>query len=338
MPLSPDKSSGITALLLATAAPALACDLCAIYRAADARGEYSTGWTVTVAEQFTRLGTEQFNGTEFHRANGDWLDRSMTHLVAGWNFAEHFGVSANLPLVHLRYRFVELRDGVNPVVRDGSDFGLGDLALVGRWQIVERSDMEWGATINLLGGVKLPTGASGRLEELEQSIDRYEAIVGPGHQHDALGNIISGIHVHDITLGSGSVDGIVGIAGTFRWQRAFLNLQGQYYLRSEGAGDYQFANELILSGGPGAFLWLEKNFTVSLQLAGTYDTRGADRFRGRESVHTGATVAYLGPQVGFTWKSRLSVLAGADLPVLATARGFQNVPDFRLNTTVTWAF
>jgi hypothetical protein len=46
----------------------------------------------------------------------------------------------------------------------------------------------------------------------------------------------------------------------------------------------------------------------------------------------------LGPQVGFTWKSRLSILAGADLPALATARGFQNVPDFRLNTTVTWAF
>jgi hypothetical protein len=201
-------------LLLATAGPALACDLCAIYRAADARGEYSTGWTVTVAEQFTRLSTEQFNGTEFHRAKKDWLDRSMTHVVAGWNFAEHFGISANLPLVHLRYRFSELRDGVNPAVRDGSDFGLGDLALVGRWQILERSDMEWGATVNLLGGVKLPTGASGRLEELEQSIDRYEVIVGPGHQHDALGNIISGIHVHDITLGSGSVDGIVGIAGT----------------------------------------------------------------------------------------------------------------------------
>lgn len=317
---------------------ATACDLCAIYRAADARGEYSSGWTATVAEQFTRLATEQFDGVEFTRANADWLDRSMTHFVLGWNFAERFGVSANLPLVHLSYRFSELRNGVTPAVRDGSDFGIGDLALVGRWRLFESSDMEWGTSVNLLGGIKLPTGNTGRLEELEQSIDQYEAIVGPGHQHDALGTIVSGIHLHDITLGSGSVDGVMGVAGTLRWKRAFLNLQAQYYLRTEGAGDYRFGDEFIASGGPGVFLWLHRNYTVSLQLAGSYDTRGAEEFRGRESVHTGATVSYLGPQLGFTWKSRLSALAGADLPVMATARGFQNVPDYRINATLTWRF
>jgi len=320
-------------------APALiACDLCAIYRAAGARGEYSTGFTATVSEQFTRFGTEQFNGTEFRRTDPDFLDRSMTHLVAGWNFSERAGVSLNLPVVHQSYRFNELAGGFTPVLREGSETGLGDLALVGRWRIFEKANDPWVFSANLLGGVKLPSGDTEHLETLQRSIDRYESVVGPGHNHDALGPIVSGIHLHDIALGSGSVDGILGLATTTRWKRAFLNLQGQYYLRTEGAGYYRFADDLILSGGPGAFVWLEKKGTLSVGLNSIYQTRGSDEFRGRPSIHTGLTVWYMGPQVTFTWKSRFSAQLGADVAVHAVGRGFQNVPDYRLNATASWRF
>lgn len=317
---------------------ATGCDLCAIYRAAGARGEYTTGFTFTVSEQYTQFGTEQFNGAEFHRSDPDYLNRSMTHLVGGWNFSERGGVSLNLPIVHQSYRFNELVGGFSPNRRDTTETGVGDVALVGRWQIYDVMADPWGFTANLLGGIKFPTGDTLHLEELQRSIDHYEAIVGPGHNHDALGPVVSGIHLHDITLGSGSVDGIFGITTTTRWKRAFLNMQAQYYLRTEGAGHYKFADDIIVSGGPGGFLWVDKKGTLSLALNALYETRGSDEFRGRPSVHTGLTLWYLGPQITFTWKSRFSAQVGMDMAVRAAGRGFQNVPDFRLNATGTWRF
>jgi hypothetical protein len=319
-----------------TVSPVSACDLCAVYRAADARGEYSAGFTFSVAEQFIPFRTEQFNGERFHRPDPEYLDRSMTHVVVGWNPLENLGFSANLPIAHLRYRFNQIEDGFNPVLVQRNETGLGDLALVGRWQVFNQSNMRAGAVLNVLAGVKLPTGDANALDRQATSIDRYESVVGPGHDHDALGPVLSGIHLHDLAMGSGSVDGIFGLAGQFRWRRAFLNHQWQYYLRTEGAGHYRFADEFIGSGGPGAFLWLSKRGTLSLQFNTVYDTRGSDEFRGRPSVHTGLTAWYAGPQVVFTWGSNLSSVFSLDLPLRITGRGFQNVPDYRLNASVNW--
>jgi hypothetical protein len=315
-----------------------ACDLCAIYRAAGARGEYSEGLTLTVSEQYMRFGTEQFNGAEFRRANPDFLDRSMTHLVAGWNFSDRTGVSLNLPVVHQRFRFTELAGGFTPVVRDGTSTDAGDLALIARHRLFHKADEIWGLTVNLLGGVKLPSGDTGPLERQRSNIDAYEAVVGPGHDHDALGTVISGIHLHDVSAGSGSVDGIFGLTATARLSRAQFNFQAQYYLRTEGAGRYRYADDLILSGGPAYFAWLDKKGTLSIGFNTVYQTRGADEFRGRTSVHTGLTAWYVGPQLTFTWKSRFSAQAGADVAVRAAGRGFQNTPDFRLNGTLSVRF
>lgn len=327
-------------VLAALAGPmaAAACDLCAIYRAGDARGEQSSGLTFAIAEQFTAYGTEQFDGKEVHRAVTDRLERSMTHVVAGWNFTDKLGLSLNLPVVHESYRFSDLENGLTPRLREGSETGIGDLAVVLRWQFLDQRSGDWGLTANLLGGVKLPTGDAEHLDELEAGITRYESIVGPGHDHDALGTVVSGVHLHDIALGSGSFDGILGVTGVARWKRGYFNAQAQHYLRTEGAGSYRTGDETILSGGPGAFLWLSRVGTVSLQLNTSYETRGSDEFRGKASVHTGMTAWYAGPQLAFTWKSRYSVLAGVDIPLRAAGRGFQNVPDFRANATLAWRF
>lgn len=322
--------------LLAT--PVVACDLCAIYRASDARGQYSSGWSLTVAEQFIPYRTEQFDGVEFNRPNPDHLDKSMTHLVVGWNFHERAGLSANLPVIHQSYGFTDWLNGVTPRRLEGSETGVGDLALVGRWLAYDHATRDWGFTLNLLGGVKLPTGDPDRLDETQRSVDAYEAIVGPGHPHDALGTITSGVHLHDLAFGSGSVDGIFGLAGTARWRRLFLNFQAQHYLRTEGAGEYRMGDETIVSGGPGGFLWLASKGTFTVQFNAVYESRQADEFRGRASTHTGWHGWYAGPLLGFTWKSHLSALLGVDVPVDLAGNGFQNLPDYRLNATVSWRF
>ena len=332
------RFNGLAAVVAALAwvPSSAACDLCAIYRATDARGEFTPGATASVAEQFIRYGTEQFNGVEFPRANPDQLDRSITHVVAGWNFSERFGVSLSLPVLQETYRYTRMVGGFVPERHTGSEAGVGDLTLVGRWRVVGVSSMTRGFTLNLLGGVHLPTGDTDHLRELQDDIDHYESVVGPGHNHDALGPVVGGVHLHDLSLGSGAFDGVFGMSSSARWDRYFWNTQAQYVARTEGAGHYRFADELILSGGPGAFLWLNNRGTVSLALNSAYETRGSDAFRGRASIHTGQTVWFLGPLATFTWKSHFSAQVGGDVALQAGGRGFQNVPDFRLNASVSW--
>lgn len=334
--LSRGPLAGVLALGVATSAAA--CELCAIYRAADARGEYGSGVTATASVQYVASDSAQFEGTTFHRSDEDYLHRWTTHLVAGWNVGERFGVSLNVPQIFQSYQRRELENGVFPRTLSGDQSGLGDLALVARWRALQWSSMDWGTSLNLLAGLKLPSGSAEALEDQERQVLAYEAIVGPGHDHDALGQVVSGVHPRDLSLGSGSIDGIFGLAGNVRWKRAFMNAQAQYYLRSEGAGSYQYADDLILSGGPGVFLWVQTKSTLSLQLNASYETMGSDTLLGRTSTHTGMTSWYLGPIVAWTWKSQLSVQAGFDIPVQVANRGFQNVPDYRCNAGVTYRF
>jgi hypothetical protein len=53
---------------------------------------------------------------------------------------------------------------------------------------------------------------------------------------------------------------------------------------------------------------------------------------------TAATSVYLGPQINYTWSSKLSPQMGLDLPVSIAASGEQLVPDYRVRAAVTWRF
>src|SRR5262249_4876160 len=140
----------------------------------------------------------------------------------------------------------------------GSESGLGDMALVGRYAVLERVEMKWAAIVNLLGGVKFPTGSTDQLEEEVAEARTHLSYFPDQKEHVAIG----GIHHHDLTLGSGSYDGMFGVAANFRRDRWLLNLQAQYYLRTEALG-YKFGDWTIFSGGPGAYLLLGKGYTLN---------------------------------------------------------------------------
>ena len=315
-----------------------ACELCAIYRAADARGDYGSGFTFTTSAQFIPLRTEQFNGASVVRPQPDYLDRWMLHFVGGWNINDRWGVSLNVPVVQQTYRRVALDDFIRPKTVQGVDTGLGDLSVIGRYQLWTHSGMKAGGSVQFLAGLKLPSGDTTYLDEQARLLRIYEGIVGPGHNHDSLGPVTSGVHAHDLALGTGSVDGVLGLAANAHWKRFFAATQFQYYPRMEGAGDYRYADELMVSGGPGLFLWLGKDFTCSLDLNAGYDTHGSDQLFGRPSVHTGMTAWYLGPHLAMTWQNRWSAQAGIEIPLRIANRGFQNVLDYRLTTGVTLRF
>ena len=77
---------------------------------------------------------------------------------------------------------------------NGDESGLGDLSLLGSWAAYIGVTENTITRLTLLGGLKLPSGNSRRLKEELRESDEVE----------------SGIHGHDLALGSGSVDGIVG--------------------------------------------------------------------------------------------------------------------------------
>ena len=171
----------------------LACDLCAIYSASSARGEIGTGFFGGVAEQFTHFGTVQVDGTKVDDPSGQYLDSVISQLYLGYNFNDRFGLQFNVPVV---YRSFKRPDSMGGIER-GTESGLADVSLLANVvpyrYLSENFTFSW----TLLGGVKFPTGSSDRIKE---ELNEVENPVGPP----------SGIHGHDLTLGTGSYDGIVG--------------------------------------------------------------------------------------------------------------------------------
>jgi hypothetical protein len=328
------------------ARPVWGCDLCAISSANSARGESASGFVFTLAEQFIHYDDEYLNGEEFERREGpdtpDWLHKSITHLVPTYNFSERVGVSLNVPIIYEEFKRSTVRFGGNPPVRpeteEGSEFGLGDMSLVGRVTLFSRSEMEWAVSVNALAGVKFPTGDTERLEDEVDQVGEYNKLVGPGHFHDVLGVQGSGVHQSHLTLGSGSFDGIFGLSVSARWQRWFLSVLSQYYLRTEGESGYTYGDEIMVNGGPGVYLLLERRYTLSLQAYAGYESMARAELFGEKSNSTGMTAWYLGPQVGFTWGTRFSAVVALDLPLAIENNGFQNVPDYRVHGGLTWRF
>src|ERR1041385_4053440 len=254
----------ITGVLVAACAqPLAACDLCALYAARQARGEVGRGPFGGLAQQFTHFGTVQVDGEEVSDPSGQYLNSAISQLFAGYNFNDRFGVQPNLPII---YRSFKRPDGAGGIDR-GTESGVGDVALLGTFVPYRKSSKKSAFNWTVLGGVKFPTGSSDRIKE---ELNEIETPVGPP----------SGIHGHDLTLGSGSFDGIIGSGIYARRHRAFASASVQYAIRTTGDFDYRFANDLTWSAGPGHMLALHDEYSVSLQMIFSGEHKEKDRFRG----------------------------------------------------------
>ena len=300
----------LVALLLAGRPVALSCDLCAIYGAMEAQGTSGQGFFGGVAEQYTYFGTFQSGGHDAPNPDGERLNSLTSQAFVGYNVSERFGVQLNLPIIYRDYS----KEGTR-----GSEAGIGDVSLVGNVclfeKLTEAATFRWTA----LGGVKFPTGDTEKL-------------------NPALPDFAAGIGGHDLTLGSGSFDGLVGTGFYTRWNRLFLTGAMQYAIRTEGDFGYQFANDWLWFGGPGVYLSMGHQYTLALQLVVSGESKGEDTINGVTTDDTAITSVYLGPQLNFTWSDRLSAQIAADLPVSITSSGQQIVPDYRVRAALTWRF
>lgn len=315
----------LLALAAALATPAAACDLCAIYSAAQARGDMGKGWHGSIAHQFTHYGTLQTDGVKVPNAEGQKLDSAITQFAVGYNLADNFGLQLNLPFIHREYQRTTPTVGVNET---GSVTGLGDAALIANWSPWHAQTKHGIYRWTVLAGLKFPTGNSGRLqEEVDEKAPGFVASLPD-----------SAVHGHDLTLGSGSVDGIIGSGLFASYEQFFFTASGQYALRTQGAKGYQFANDLTWSGGPGLYLVRSDDWMVSLQGNTTGEYKQRDSFQGAKGVDTAVKTVFVGPQVSVAWKSKLSADLGVDLPIVRDNTATQTVPDYRVRAAVNLRF
>ena len=304
-----NKFFGFAVLAVASAPLALACDCCSVFSACSLQSQNEQGFVAGFAEQFTHSGTLLDGGKEI-AGHGEYLDSLVSQIFIGYNFNSRFSAQLNVPLIYRAY-------GNN--TNSASTSGLGDISLTGTfrvWQhVTEKSSFNW----SLLGGVKLPTGDSADLNLPDTALP-------------------AGIGGHDVALGSGSVDGIVGTSFSARWKKVFLTAQMQYAIRSRGDFAHRYANDWTWSGGPGAYLFTSQKSTFSLQLVTSGESKGKDNFGGKPDEDSAATMVYLGPQLNYTWGSQLSAQLAADVPVSRENSGAQVVPDYHLRAALTWKF
>ena len=283
--------------------------------------EKTSGAFVGATEQFTHFGTLQDDGKHMPNPSGHYLDSSISQGVVGWQFNDRFSLQFALPVINRAFKRPE---GFS--IQRGSVSGLGDVSLLANarlWQYL-RADDEFSWTA--LAGVKFPTGDSGRLRE-----ELNETPPPPGAPESA-------IHGHDLALGSGSYDGIIGTGIYAAHKRFFAAGQTQYAIRSEGAIGYRYANDLVWNGGPGFHVVQTPRCTCGVQVNVSGETKGKDTFRGAKAEDTGVTAVYLGPGITFIYDRKLFADLDVDIPISVANTALQAVPDYRIRASVTCRF
>jgi len=341
---------GIFAVALAW--PARACDLCGCYTPqletlssgetaglAGTRYAWARGLYGAVSEQFTHFGTLQLDGNEVSNPTHQHLDSSITQLVAGYSVNEHLAFQINLPLI---YRSFQRPEGFT--IDRGTVSGPGDLSLLGKFvlfhlesgggrevnfddpksphMVVHEPDFTFSGVF--ISGVKFPTGDTSRLKE---EFNEVEVEGAPE----------SGIHGHDLTLGTGSYDGIFGGQLALRYKNLFFSQELQFTLRGDGAHQYHFANDLSWSGGPGYYLMRKPNAIVGIQAIISGEYKDVDRFRGDVAPDTGITSVFAGPRL-LVSLGRMSAELGAEFPLSIENTALQVVPDYRISGAITFRY
>jgi hypothetical protein len=324
-----------------------ACDLCGCYTpqleaTTGSMGmeqhTWLSGFYGAVGEQFTHFGTVQVDGRVVGNPTGQYENSSITQLVGGYTFNKWFALQLNIPLI---YRSFERPEGFK--IDRGTESGLGDISLLGKFVLFHKesgagkelvfdnksphfveTEPDFTASAVLLLGGKLPTGDSSRIKE-------------EFHEVDIPGAPPSGIHGHDLTLGTGSYDGIIGGQTSLRYKNIFFEADTQFTLRGDGLHQYHFANDLGWGAGPGYYFIRKRDMIFGLQFLTTGEHKDVDRFQGKPADDTGITSVFVGPRVVASI-GRVSAEIAADLSVLIDNTALQVVPDYRLHAAISVHF
>jgi len=292
---------------------AFSCDFCGIYTPLTARELNARSWNFGVSETLLGFAKIREEGSSIAKNQDQNLKTNVTELSASYDFSKRFSLQAIVPFVDQEY--TRLSDGIP---EDGSDSGLGDVALYGQATAIQAIRGRVGVIWQFLVGVKLPTGDSSALKD-EDSPEFAE----------------SAIHPHDITLGSGSTDIPFGSVLAVSWNSWRFEGGLQYNLRTEGDETYQYANDFRWNAGAG-YAWdtpfgnIQPKFTMSGL------TKSRDEYKGMDVEDSGLTEFLLGPAVEAQIGSRLRAGLLIQVPVWFDNNGLQALQDHLVRISLSY--
>lgn len=309
------------ALSLLLASRALACDMCTVYSCPPAPVAAPLDLELGFAGQYTRFGSLRLDGARVPNEAGQRLHSSVAQFLAGYRVSDRFSLQVDVPYIYRSFRRPR-----EETLDHGAVSGPGDLVIFGLLRPYRFADRDRAFAWDVLGGVKVPTGDSERLQE-----ELTETPPAGARQPSA-------IHGHDLALGSGSYDGVAGTELTARWRRLVGSASLHGFLRTEGDLEYRYANELDWTVKPGVYLWLTEPNALSLKCVVHGETKGRDTFRGERAEDTGMRAVFVGPELNFTRDGAWNATLALEFPVELDNTALQAVPDQLARAALSWRF
>lgn len=239
----------------------------------------------------------------------------------------------------------------------GSESGLGDLSLLLRLSPRNYRTSELVVLWDVFLGVKFPTGDSDRLGDEHHEMpaeedahdgehDAEDEHEGMHHEHHSFSprhgdedhGVASGVHGHDLTLGSGSYDFPFGASVVVVQDKWLGEAEASYFFRTEGDFGYRYANDFLWGLGVGYYVLSmgDSTMVAKIRLSGEYKDK--DEQDGVQQDDTGIRSVFWGPTVSFTFGDSLGADVGAEFPIQVNATGYQLIPSYRLKAALSYRF
>ena len=242
------------------------------------------------------LGTALRSFGQFQKSSGGGKELKVWTAPAIFSYALVTDATLNLVVPYQR-RHLETPEG------DFDADGIGDITLFGKYTFYRR-DLPFGRDqLAVIGGLELPSGSTSK---------------GPGLTA-----------APPLQLGSGGVDGIVGVAaGTTRsWYSIEAALRGK--INSE-AKDFRFGNVLLYD----LYLayqtypeWPTPPAQLNLSVEFNGRTFGDNEIDGKD-VNTGGTVLFISPGIQYIVTGNLLFETGVQIPIVTDFPGGALEPDY----------
>lgn len=317
-------SLGLWGLLAAGALSASACDI------------HGTPvlWTAEASAPLAAGVHGQYS--EYKKDNGDFTSASLQALLNG-RFGERWGWQIGVPYV-------------DRTLGDESESGLGDATALLMYRAWTATGEDRSGSIDVYGGVKLPTGDSDRLAEEggdvhaadERHAGAFGRLIGhAGHVHEEAevhdeADASADPHAggHHLALGSGSWDAIAGVRGNLKAGRWGYTFDAQYTFRTEGDYNYQFGNEALVRAGAGYYV--RESIWAGAELSGEW--RDKDELHGVAQEGSDKKAVYAGPAVRMGFGKALAVSAAIDVPIANRDDNLSGSADFRARASAAFSF
>ncbi|MGR9073788.1 MAG: transporter [Gammaproteobacteria bacterium] len=291
-------------------------------------------WAVGVRSEYIKLNSfsagklQQLHGEDeegdFHSVGSLWSNS----LGATYGVTDNLMVGLRMPFIHRNdikepehghggdeeHHDEEEHDEVPEIINLGDVEGIGDMTLFGEYRFFHRNKTYLAA----LFGVKMPTGKTHRKSDQGELLEL------------------------ELQPGSGSWDGLMGLAFTQGFGPMAFNASVLYTLVTEGdhhtdLGDVVSYNAALSYRIYGALqeYYAPPKFSVDLIAEVNGEWREKEKTRGEYNDNSGGNLVYISPGVRLGIANFVNLGFSFGVPVVKDTNGDQVEPDYRMVGTAS---